>query len=284
MKKIFILTAIFLISFCFSQTHRFIYEQTFKKDSTENKMTTEIFHLDINSDEIYFYARDYFVLDSIMKNKLQSNFVNAPNLSNIYIHKKNTNFYNTYEITEYNTYKFESTDKQEWKLTNEQKKIGQFTVQKAFTRWAGRSWTAWFSPDIPFTEGPYKFHGLPGIIMELSDDKGNYTFKLVKSENFKNSLNPKDYFAFFLTDAIPISEEKYLKLKLSFYQDPLSFLKMQDETFQFTDDNWVMLKDGTKVTKDNQKEVRFQQQNSIKKYNNPIEINKVIKYPDRYLK
>ena len=83
-----------------------------------------------------------------------------------------------------------------------------------------------------------------------------------------------------ISKAIPLTEEKYIKLKLSHYQDPLSFLKMQSENFKFSDDNWVMLKDGTKVNKTNQNEVRSQQQKNLKKYNNPIELTKAVKYPD----
>lgn len=279
MNKIQIILFFLLFEMCFSQTHRFIYELNYKKDSTESIITKEIYHLDINPDESYYYARDYFVLDSIMKNKGSMNFDHNPNLSNINFHKKNSNSYTTYEMGEYEMYRFDSNDFQNWKLINETKKIDNFTVQKAETNWGGRKWTAWFSTEIPFSEGPYKFHGLPGLIMELSDSKDNFAFKVVKSENYDKTLQTKDYFDFIIAQSIPLTEEKYIKLKLSQYKDPLSFLKMQNEKFQFTDDNWVMLKDGTKVTKTNQKEVIKQQQKNIKKYNNPIELDKAIKYP-----
>lgn len=279
MNKIQIILFFLLFEMCFSQTHRFIYELNYKKDSTESIITKEIYHLDINPDESYYYARDYFVLDSIMKNKGSMNFDHNPNLSNINFHKLNSNSYTTYEMAEYEMYRFDTNDFQNWKLINETKKIDNFTVQKAETNWGGRKWTAWFSTEIPFSEGPYKFHGLPGLIMELSDSKDNFAFKVVKSENYDKTLQTKDYFDFIIAQSIPLTEEKYIKLKLSQYQDPLSFLKMQNEKFQFTDDNWVMLKDGTKVTKNNQKEVIKQQQKNIKKYNNPIEFDKAIKYP-----
>ncbi|MGC3977437.1 MAG: GLPGLI family protein [Paludibacteraceae bacterium] len=35
---------------------------------------------------------------------------------------------------------------------------------------------AWFTPEIPIKEGPYKFSSLPGLILKISDDKNHYIF------------------------------------------------------------------------------------------------------------
>lgn len=278
MGKIFILSFLFFSAVCFSQTHRFIYEQNYKKDSTENIITKELFHLDVNPDESFFYSRDYFVLDSLIKNMIEPDFSTPPNLSEIYTHKKGSNTYSNYEIIGFTTYKFDTTDKQEWTLTDEKKKIDQYNVQKAEATWGGRKWTAWFSTEIPFSEGPYKFHSLPGLIMEISDSGNNYSFKVVKSENYKDTYNVNDFFAFFLGNVVPVTEERLIKHKQLQYRDPIGFIQMQDESLQLKGDNQIMLKDGTRVSQANQKEVVLQQQKKLKKYNNPIEVNKAIKY------
>ena len=56
-----------------------------------------------------------------------------------------------------------------WKLSNEDKKIGIYTVQKATATFRGRNYTAWFTTQIPLPYGPWKLSGLPGLILEAYD-------------------------------------------------------------------------------------------------------------------
>lgn len=82
----------------------------------------------------------------------------------------------------------------EWQLTNETKKIGNYTAQKAiFSEIVERTVIsfdnddkestvtsdtinieAWFTPEIPVSQGPDDFWGLPGLIMEITDGKITY--------------------------------------------------------------------------------------------------------------
>lgn len=68
-----------------------------------------------------------------------------------------------------------------WKLVDETKIINTISCKKAEATFKGRNWIAWYSPEIPLPYGPYKFSGLPGLIIKISDDKGDYSFELVKS-------------------------------------------------------------------------------------------------------
>lgn len=69
-----------------------------------------------------------------------------------------------------------------WNITNETKKIGRFTVQKALTRFRGRNYTVWYAPQIPLPYGPWKLQGLPGIIIEAynSDKSIFWYFKSIE--------------------------------------------------------------------------------------------------------
>ncbi|GAA5083901.1 hypothetical protein GCM10023210_03080 [Chryseobacterium ginsengisoli] len=68
-----------------------------------------------------------------------------------------------------------------WKLINEEKIINTINCKKAQVNYKGRNWIAWYSPEIPLPYGPYKFSGLPGLIIKITDDKGEFDFELVKS-------------------------------------------------------------------------------------------------------
>lgn len=65
---------------------------------------------------------------------------------------------------------------QTWEITPEKKKIGKFTCQKAKTKFRGRNYEAWFTTEIPINNGPWKFQGLPGLILEAYDDKREVQF------------------------------------------------------------------------------------------------------------
>lgn len=68
-----------------------------------------------------------------------------------------------------------------WKLVDETKVINTINCKKAEVTFKGRNWIAWYSPEIPLPYGPYKFSGLPGLIIKITDDKGEFDFELVKS-------------------------------------------------------------------------------------------------------
>ncbi|WP_213280358.1 GLPGLI family protein [Chryseobacterium indologenes] len=68
-----------------------------------------------------------------------------------------------------------------WKLMNETKVINTIICKKAEVTFKGRHWIAWYSPEIQLPYGPMKFSGLPGLIIKIADDRGDYDFELVKS-------------------------------------------------------------------------------------------------------
>ena len=74
-------------------------------------------------------------------------------------------------------------EKIDWKLQSDTKNIGKYTCFKATAEQLIKIYahsdesteksitiTAWYTPQIPVSNGPSKFQGLPGLILELSYD------------------------------------------------------------------------------------------------------------------
>jgi len=75
-----------------------------------------------------------------------------------------------------------------WKIKQETKVIKGFTCQKAVGICKGRSYTAWFTSEIPVNFGPWKLHGLPGLIMEAYDANKWISFKCLEISKSKTNL------------------------------------------------------------------------------------------------
>lgn len=87
--------------------------------------------------------------------------------------------------SKYNSQYLEDLPVQDWKIDSKTQIIAGYLCQKATCDFRGRSYTAWFAVDIPISNGPWKFGGLPGLILKVYDDKEEYVFECVSIENFK---------------------------------------------------------------------------------------------------
>ncbi|SNV48365.1 GLPGLI family protein [Chryseobacterium taklimakanense] len=78
-------------------------------------------------------------------------------------------------------------DNSKWQLLEDNKRIEDFNCKKAKIIFGNRIWEAWYTIDIPFQDGPYKFSGLPGLIIEIYSIDEDYRF-LMKGITKKDQL------------------------------------------------------------------------------------------------
>jgi hypothetical protein len=107
-----------------------------------------------------------------------------------------------------------------WELLNETKSINSFNCQKAQGNFRGRTYTVWFTNDIPVSLGPWKLNGLPGLILEATDSLKQFQYFAEKIE-LQMEVNNIDTAGFFKQIYItPIEERtKFLSLLEAIYKE-----------------------------------------------------------------
>ncbi len=156
---------------------------TWVDEAGSNEDTSPHFKLRFNQNESRFFFTNE---DEDIPFTLQ--FVMAKN-KNIYTNRKTEKMQETIKgFKKVKMFLVESRlESRDWKITNETKKIGSYTCQKAIVykdiyeggRFLFREYAeAWFTKSLPFPFGPEKYGGLPGLILELK-------IKRLKEEMFK---------------------------------------------------------------------------------------------------
>ncbi|MDR0954854.1 MAG: GLPGLI family protein [Rikenellaceae bacterium] len=107
-----------------------------------------------------------------------------------------------------------------WTLSSETKTILSYTCRKATATFRGRSYTAWFTTDIPISSGPWKFGGLPGLILQIEDTQKHYVWECIGLEQ----LQPrKEAIKLYNNSYDPISREELDKIYRRYHKDRVAF-------------------------------------------------------------
>jgi len=232
MKKIGIIALALFIQHISGQSNRFVYQVTMKPDA-ENKtdIKTENAYLDISAEKSLFYSENRFKRDSILQKAFSSGggrgSVSREQMEGV---RTNINYSVEKDKASQKTifkdrigrdvYVYEEDRPLNWKMSSETTKIGEYKVQKATTDFAGRKWTAWFTTDLPYQDGPYKFGGLPGLIVKVEDENGDYSFDLMK--NYKIAeISTLNQFG----NTLKVKRSDYVKQQEKFKTDPMSFMQ-----------------------------------------------------------
>ena len=202
----------------------FFYKATYVSDSTDkDRVGEDLMVLWWGDSRSVFESYYGFRIDSVTKIKASN--ITTPNASNIaevlgqvnsmkkpayqyMIHKVPAeNNIVVFEKLFSDNYKYtQPLAMTSWKIHPETKTILGFKTQKATIEYSGRKFFAWITEAIPISDGPYVFNGLPGLILQITDDQGYFNFELVGIEKREIdmssriretpiSLKKKDYFA-----------------------------------------------------------------------------------------
>ncbi len=276
-----------------AQNQRFFYEYKFVPDLSEkDSVKTEMMLLDVTKNGSKYYSHKKFVADSIVNEDIQKqirsssgNFnVNRRNAGSVPYSVEKT--YPDFKVELFqqissDAYIVEEDQKPEWKILPEKEKIGEYEAQKAETDFGGRKWTAWFTPEIPIQDGPYKFYGLPGLIVKMEDQSGTHKMTLLGNKSFVPAAEQQKTESPGLVrigmggKPIKVSEKQFRKLWKEYVSDPGK--SMREMMMRAGGGTTVQIRfkgpDGKEIT-DNQQAIRAIEESakaSIKKNNNPIE-------------
>ena len=260
----------------FAQNKRFIYEYKFIPDSTNlEDLKTEMMFLDTTKDGSKYYSYTVFNSDSIMKVDLEKQLAATGSINvKSDMRKGNVRYsvtktYPDYKINLHrrlgmDSYNISDDRKINWKISSEKEKIGEWNVQKAEADFAGRHWIAWFSTEIPIQDGPYKFRGLPGLIVKIEDKTGSHKMEL---KGIKNITGNVDINVFEVKE-IAVNSKQFQKVIKEYENDPTKGIKQ----IQMGGTSIVLTgKDGTstKIAKEQEERLKAR----IKKDNNRIELD-----------
>ncbi len=242
------------------------YWLTYQPDSANSQdLLSEEMILFIENSRSKFQSYNSYIFDSIMQNfknaTVTSNNISTA-LSSVQAYKTRFKFqifknYPTGKITTTDRiltddYQYEETkDLFHWEILDKTDSIAGYHCQKALTEFAGRKYEAWFTTEIPISEGPYKFNGLPGLIVKIADTRNHYIFELIRVVNNKSQTNidiPNKVF-------IRTTKKEFEKGSKEFMENVVDRIAQAGFTLNSEEDkNEVMAK--------------------TKKRNNPIELNK----------
>lgn len=126
---------------------------------------------------------------------------------------------------------FEYTEPMEninWKIEEDMDSIASYLCQKATCWFRGRTYNAWFATDIPLSVGPYKFHGLPGLILKISDEDNQYNWVCSGFEKAKPGETIKDY----RWKREKMSRKKVEAIMIRMYNTPYQFCESMGVKFR----------------------------------------------------
>ena len=193
--------------------------------------------LEIGEHTAKYYSYNRFKGDSIYKVDIEKGVSIAEILAN-----KNKYNYDKSSLISYQNYPknmisvtenigqlylyTEDLKPQSWQIEKDTQTIYGISCQKATTLFRGRSYTAWFTFTIPTPFGPWKFNGLPGLILKISDSQNQFIFECIAIENG----NKKPIIPYQTADCLKTTRKEMRLLNAQKSDDPVGSFMLNNSS------------------------------------------------------
>jgi len=158
----------------------------------------------------------------------------------------------------------------DWQILQVTKEIGGYHCQQAKGNFGGRTYIAWFTTELPFPYGPWKLHGLPGLILEAADSKQEVCFHYAGFDKLANT-----HIDIILPDqAITTTSKDFERAKVAFEKNPMAGLR---NSLPANAKMKLVMKDesGRELSPDEITALRAtKEKNGKNQINNPLELDK----------
>ncbi|MCH7524147.1 MAG: GLPGLI family protein [Bacteroidetes bacterium] len=225
MKKI-ILILLFLSQNLISQNKH----QLFVFEEIQNELiSTKLLYINLNKSlwlqnsdtKIIESKKDESVMYKPSKNK--SKYILFKNL-------KKSEIYHNYKLLSKVFYVKDSLSNMKWNLIDSTEVVLGYNCQIAKTKFRGREYFASFTSEIAIQNGPWKFHGLPGMILKVVSDENDEFYKMECIEIKLHNENIESRYQKFIEKNKFITWEQLEKTFLRIMDNVIKKLKTSYET------------------------------------------------------
>lgn len=104
-----------------------------------------------------------------------------------------------------------------WQVLNETKDIKGFTCRLAKTITdTGDTYFAWFTNDIPISDGPFRFKGLTGLVLEVYNKNKTIEIYATEIKRSEEMIEPLNYG----NDIKTKSKKQFLEARKNYFENP----------------------------------------------------------------
>ncbi len=188
-----------IAEYMYTVTYRF----TFALDTVSNKRYKDLHNLEIgNGGLTRYYSRNADLIDSIFfKLRRDPNYQGALSVSrylkpgerclyqDLYFnYPQKGNLLSRFAIVDTEYEYSEEIPQFVWEFRSDTASILGYPVKVAVTAFKGRKYKLYFTENIPMNYGPWKFRGLPGMILKVEELSGLFDWEAIGLSQIKGDI------------------------------------------------------------------------------------------------